>query len=215
VSQKFVPAAERIVRHALIDRLFHWIVAAAVLVLLGTAFLPVLGFEFPWVMAHWIAGFVLTAATLFHIVRAAFWQELKTMWIGVRDIENAAAIAAYALRLSVIPPGKTGKYTFAQKLIHHVFTLVVLTAIVTGCLMMVRIDTPWWDRNPFWLSQGTWGWVYVLHGLSALLLVTMVICHVYFALRPEKKQFLRAMILGWITRAEYRDHHDQRWQVRR
>lgn len=213
---RFVPAAERIVRHALIDRVFHWVTAAAVLVLLGTAFLPILGLEFPWVMAHWIAGFVLTAAVLFHIVRASFWQDLKSMWIGARDIQNAVKIVSYTFRLSVIPPGKSGKYTVAQKLIHHLFTVVVLAAVVTGCLMMVRIDTPWWDRNPFWLSQSSWGVIYVLHGLAALLLVTMVMAHAYFALRPEKKAFLRAMTLGWITREEYRNHHDdRRWQVRR
>lgn len=216
MSQKFVPAAERIVRHAPIDRWFHWVAAAAVLTLLGTAFLPILGIEFPWVMAHWIAGFVLAVAVLFHIARAVLWQDLKSMWIGARDIECALAIVAYTLRLSVIAPAKTGKYSFAQKLIHHLFALVVLAAIVTGGLMMVRIDTPWWDRNPFWLSQGSWGWIYVLHGLAALLLVTMVMCHIYFALRPEKRHFLRAMILGWITRGEYRDYHDdKRWQVKR
>lgn len=216
MSQRFVPAAERIVRHALIDRVFHWLTAVTVLTLLGTAFLPILGFEFPWVAAHWIAGFALAALVLFHIVRSSFRQDLRSMWIGARDLANAWGIVSYTLRLSVIPPAKTGKYSFAQKLIHHLFALVVLVTIVTGGLMMVRIDTPWWDRNPFWLAQDTWGVIYVLHGLAALLLVTMIICHAYFAVRPEKLHFLRAMVFGWITRAEYRDHYDeQRWQVKR
>jgi hypothetical protein len=40
--------------------------------------------------------------------------------------------------------------------------------------------------------------------------------HIYFALRPEKLHFTRSMILGWITREEYRANHDtNRWQVRR
>ena len=40
--------------------------------------------------------------------------------------------------------------------------------------------------------------------------------HIYFALRPEKLLFTRAMLRGWITRAEYSEHHDpQRWQVER
>jgi cytochrome b subunit of formate dehydrogenase len=58
--------------------------------------------------------------------------------------------------------------------------------------------------------------VYVLHGLAALMLVTMVMMHVYFALRPEKLKFTRAMIFGWITRREFDEHHDkERWQVDR
>jgi cytochrome b subunit of formate dehydrogenase len=56
----------------------------------------------------------------------------------------------------------------------------------------------------------------VLHGFAALMLVTMVMLHVYFALRPEKLEFTRAMIRGWITRREPDEHHDpKRWQVDR
>jgi len=167
------------------------------------------------VAIHWISGCVLTLAVLAHIVRTSFWKGLRAMWVGLDDIRDAIAIAKYSLRISNQPAPRPGKYSFAQKLIHHVFTLVLLTAIVTGGLMMVRIDTPWWDRNPFWLGAATWGIVYVLHGLAALCLLTMVMCHVYFALRPEKWFFTRAMVFGWITRDEYRSHHDkERWQVK-
>lgn len=204
----------RIERHALADRLFHWVTAATVLVLLATALLPILGVRFGWVTPHWIAGFVLIAALLFHIVRAPLAQDLRAMWISADDLRDLASIARFNLRLEDTPPRKPGKYSLAQKLIHHVFAIVLLTASVTGGLMMVRMDTPWWQRNPYWLSSSTWGVVYVLHGLAALLLVTMIIAHVYFALRPEKRMFTRSMILGWITRQEYADHHDpQRWKV--
>ena len=37
-------------------RLFHWVMAAAMFVLLFTAFLPVSGVQFPWVTWHWMAG---------------------------------------------------------------------------------------------------------------------------------------------------------------
>ena len=93
---------------------------------------------------------------------------------------------------------------------------VVLTTVVTGGFLLLRIDSPWWQRNPYVLADSTWGIVYVLHGLAALMLVTMVMVHVYFALRPEKLKFTRAMILGWITRREFDEHHDkERWQVDR
>jgi cytochrome b subunit of formate dehydrogenase len=97
---------------------------------------------------------------------------------------------------------------------HHAIACLVLTAVVTGALMLAKIDTPWWQRNPYFLADATWGVVYVLHGLAALALVTLIIAHVYFAVRPEKLLFLRAMVLGWITRAEFETHHDpKRWQV--
>ena len=56
--------------------------------------------------------------------------------------------------------------------------------------------------------------VYVVHDLAALALITLVMVHVYFALRPEKLHFTRSMVLGWITRREYEEHHDTaRWTV--
>ncbi|MFZ1050494.1 MAG: hypothetical protein WAN41_07390, partial [Candidatus Sulfotelmatobacter sp.] len=53
---------KRVPRHSLVARLFHWIMAASMLTLLFTAFLPRVGVQFPWVTYHWIAGAVLTVS---------------------------------------------------------------------------------------------------------------------------------------------------------
>jgi len=207
--------ADRVVRHALPDRVFHWISAACVLILLGTAFLPIVGVEFAWVAVHWMTGVVLAAAVLFHIARVLVRGTLRSMWIGRADLTDALDVAGAALRRT-FPTRRPGKYSVAQKLIHHAFAIVVLTTLVTGGFLLLRIDAPWWQRNPYLFTDATWGIVYILHGLAALMLVTMVMMHVYFALRPEKLKFTRAMIFGWITRREFNEHHDpQRWQVDR
>jgi hypothetical protein len=66
------------------------------------------------------------------------------------------------------------------------------------------------------LGDSTWGLVYVTHGMAGVGLVGLVIAHVYFAVRPEKWWITKAMILGWITRRQYLEHHDpQRWVVGR
>jgi len=205
----------RVVRHAFADRLFHWVGAACVLILLGTAFLPIIGVEFGWVTIHWVTGLVLIGAVLYHLVRVLLRGTFGRMWIGRADVADAIDVARATLERT-LPLRRPGKYSVAQKFIHHAFAVVVLTTSITGALMLARIDTPWWQRNPYLLADATWGIVYVLHGLAALLLITMVMMHVYFALRPEKLKFTRAMILGWITRREYDEHHDpQRWQVDR
>ena len=78
--------------------------------------------------------------------------------------------------------------------------------------MMVKIDTPFWERNIYLLEDGTWGIIYVLHGFAALSLITTVMLHIYFALRPEKLMYLRSMLGGAITRKEFIEHHDpQKW----
>jgi len=200
----------RLIRHALSDRIFHWITAACVLILLATSLLPILGVQFSWVTTHWIAGIVLSAAILFHIIRAVFWQELRSMWISIYDIKATFS------SLNPTKPAtlKPGKYSFAQKFIHLGFSVFTLVAMVTGLVMMVKIDTPFWPRDPYWLDSATWGWVYVAHGVSTLAFVTMVTLHIYFALRPEKLLYARSMIKGWITDDEYRQHHDsERWKI--
>src|SRR6202140_2039182 len=51
---------ERVPRHNLSARLFHAIMALAMLTLLFTAFLPKVGVKFPWVTYHWISGIALS-----------------------------------------------------------------------------------------------------------------------------------------------------------
>jgi formate dehydrogenase subunit gamma len=54
----------------------------------------------------------------------------------------------------------------------------------------------------------------VTHGLAGVGLVGLVIAHVYFAVRPEKWWITKSMILGWITKRQYLQHHEpSRWAV--
>ena len=89
---------------------------------------------------------------------------------------------------------------------HHAMTLMVLAAVITGCFMLMKMDTPLWKRDPYTLSQATWGVIYVIHGAAAVSAITLVFLHVYFAILPEKRMYLRAMIKGWMTREEEREH---------
>ena len=184
--------AGRVQRHAGVDRLFHWLTAAVVLTLMGTALLPVLGVKFDWVVIHWVAGILLLVLVLFHIVRALFWQRPKCM---------------YSVSAQELAGRKVTKYTIAQKLMHHAMTVMILAAVITGCFMLLKMDTPLWKRDPYVLSQATWGVIYVIHGIAALAAVTLVLVHVYFAIIPESRMYLRAMIRGWMTREESLEHH--------
>ena len=147
----------RVVRHSLVDRLLHWATATSVIVLLATAFLPILGLEFAWVTIHWVAGIVLAGTVSAHVVRALFWKDLKSMWIGLQDLREAVRLVQWTFRLNRLAPALPGKYSLAQKAIHHVFTVVVVTTLVTGGLMLAKIDTPWWERDPYLLAEGNLG----------------------------------------------------------
>ena len=186
------PPGDRVERHKGVDRLFHWLTAAAVLTLMFTGLLPALGlYKFDWVVIHWSVGIFLVLLVVFHIVRSVIWQKLKCI---------------FALSADEVTGKKVTKYTVAQKLMHLAMTLMILAAVITGCFMLMKMDTPLWKRDPYTLSQATWGVIYVIHGAAAVSAITLVALHVYFAILPEKRMYLRAMIRGWMTREEAREH---------
>jgi cytochrome b subunit of formate dehydrogenase len=212
-SNKDLP--ERIPRHSFMARLFHWVMAASMFVLLFTAFLPILGVQFAWVTWHWVAGLVLTGSILYHIIHATFWLDFWSIWVGPKDIPDFKNEILRELGHDV-PGPKPGKYPLGNRLYHLAIVVVGLAVTVTGVLMMQRIRTPIFERNPYGtMSDIAWGWTYIAHGFSGVALVGLVMAHVYFALRPDLFWITKGMIFGYITRRQYLEHHDtKRWNVR-
>jgi cytochrome b subunit of formate dehydrogenase len=188
--------------------------AIAMIVLLVTGFLPKVGVQFgAWLTLHWVFGVVLIASIVFHMIHATFFLRLRDIWIGPRDVKEWFQEMRHMLG-SAPPPPKPGKYPVDHKLYHHAVTVAGFAAMITGVLMLYRIDQPLLARDPYKYSDGAWGWIYVLHGVGGVLLVTLTITHVYFAILPEKRWITRSMIKGWITRRELLTNHDpQRWPV--
>jgi cytochrome b subunit of formate dehydrogenase len=204
----------RIPRHSLAARLFHWIMAAAMFVLLFTAFLPKVGIQFDWVTYHWIAGTVLTISILFHIVHATFYLDFWSIWPDRSDLEDAGRRFQRFLGKSAPPPRKFAKYPLENKLYHGVVMLSGLLVIATGICMMFRVRTIFFPRNPYLFTDMTWGMIYVLHGLAGVGLITLTIVHVYFAVRPEKLPITASMIVGSMSREFYLKEHDpNRWVI--
>jgi cytochrome b subunit of formate dehydrogenase len=203
-----------IVRHGGVARAFHWVMALSMFTLLLTAFLPIVGVQFAWVTWHWAAGLLLTASILFHIIHASVFLDFWSIWVGPKDIPELKAEVLRELGHDV-PGPKPGKYPLGNRLYHLAIVVAGLAVVSTGLFMMVRVRTPFFTRNPYLFTDGTWGVTYVAHGLAGVALVGLVIAHVYFAVRPEKRWITRSMVFGRITRREYLEHHDpDRWVVK-
>jgi len=213
-SVEAIELPARIPRHSLAARLFHWIMAAAMFVLLFTAFLPKVGYPFNWVTYHWIAGTVLTISILFHIIHATFYLDFWSIWPDQSDLEDARKRFSRFMGKPAGLPRKFAKYPLENKLYHGVVMLSGLAVIVTGICMMFRVRTIFFPRNPYLFSDMTWGMMYVLHGLAGVGLITLTIVHVYFAIRPEKLPITASMIVGSMSREFYLKEHDpKRWVV--
>jgi hypothetical protein len=111
---------------------------------------------------------------------------------------------------------KAPKYPIDHKMFHHAAAVSSLAAIVTGILMMLRIDTPSWipviggPAEPYALfaSESSWGIMYIVHGVSGVALIALVITHIYFAIRPDKWWITKSMIYGFISRDKYVENFD-------
>ena len=183
---------DKLLRHAGKDRLFHWATAATMTILLVTGLLPIMGVNLAWYGIHWVTGLLLTVIIVLHIVRALFWQKPTAMVPRGSDLAGKRA----------------GKYTLAQKLMHLGWAVAVLVAIVTGLLLLRKAGVPFLERDPYVRSLSSWGVITLLHDLATLLSVFLILVHVYFAVLPEKRAYLRAMISGRMTRAELAVEHD-------
>ncbi len=207
---------ERVPRHSLAARLFHWIMAASMFTLLFTAFLPKMGVQFNWVLYHWIAGCVLTVAIVYHIVHASFYLDFWSIWPDKIDLRDAMNRVRRFFGKEAPPPARFAKYPLENKLYHGVIMLAGLAVTVTGLFMMKRVRTGIFTRNPYLFSDMTWGLMYVLHGLAGVGLIALVMVHVYMGIRPEKLPITKSMIFGWMSRDFYLEEHDTgRWVVKR
>lgn len=203
----------RITRHTFASRMFHWIMAFSMLALLFTAFLPIVGVKFAWVQWHWMAGILLTASILFHIFHATFVLDFWSIWVGPKDIPELKAELLREIGKEPNAP-RPGKYPLGNRLYHLAVMVAGLVVVFSGIIMMYRVRTPIFERNPYVFSDQTWGFTYVLHGLAGVGFVGLVIAHIYFALRPEKLWITKSMIFGWITRRDYLTYHEpDRWKV--
>src|SRR5215471_2932409 len=109
---------EKVARHSLAARLFHWVMAASMLALLITAFLPKVGVQFSWVTYHWIAGLVLSASIIFHVIHATFWMDFWSIWPDSIDIEDMKRRWLRATGKTAPAPRRFAKYPLENKAYH-------------------------------------------------------------------------------------------------
>ena len=161
---------------------------------------------------HWIAGLLLTASIIFHIIHATFFLDFWSIWVGPRDIPEIKA--EFLREMGYEPDAPKPGTPLGNRLYYFVVMIAGLAVIVTGIFMMYRVRNPIFDRNPYIMSDPAWGFTYVLHGVGGVGFVGLIIAHIYFALRPEKLWITRSMLLGYVTRRFILQHHDpDRWKA--
>jgi cytochrome b subunit of formate dehydrogenase len=167
------------------------------------------------VTLHWIAGVVLILSIVYHIIHAIGWQDFWSMMsFGPQFFREGFATVRHVMSSKAPEPPKAGKYPFDHRMYHHAVIVASLAAVVTGVVMMARIDTPFWARDPYIISDQAVGLVFAIHGVAGVGFILLIASHIYFAIRPEKRWITWSMIRGWVDREHYLAHHDPtKWKV--
>ena len=137
MEKKHTSIPARILRHSFTARLFHWSMSTTMFVLLVTAFFPILGLEFDWVPWHYWAGAIFTGVIVWHVVHTTVWLDFWSIWAGPKDIPAFKALMLRETGQIKVAP-RPAKYPLGNQLYHWILTVVGLTVIITGILMMFR-----------------------------------------------------------------------------
>jgi cytochrome b subunit of formate dehydrogenase len=179
-----------------------------------------------WLAIHEIAGIVLIGYVIFHVGHVAYKGTWSAMWFGVRDIKDQTVRLKNFFGMTDRYP-RQFKYPGAQKLLHWGVTGATLGLIVTGLVLLRRVNfVGLWSATreftflgiDFTLGQagqmGLISWSFVLHDFLAIATVAMVMGHIYFAVRPQEWDVTKSMITGYVSARGYAEkYRPDSWSV--
>ena len=94
-----------------------------------------------------MAGLLLTASILFHIVHATFFLDFWSIWVGPKDIPEFKAEMQREMGKEDAPGPRPGKYPLGNRLYHLAVVVAGLAVVATGIMMMWRVRTGLVERN--------------------------------------------------------------------
>ena len=225
---------EEVHRFSVAQRASNWIMAISVFLLMLSGFLimnaevtvrTVLGLS--WLLIHEVSAIVLIGYVIFHLGHVASKGTWSEMWFGRRDAEDLwVRLKNFVGATDEYP--KQFKYPSAQKLLHWAVTGATLGLILTGLVLLRRVQTPLWAAARefsflgirFGIGGQTVGemglvpWSFVLHDFLAVATLALVMGHVYFALRPREWAITRSMVTGTVSARAYAEKYSPRsWAV--
>lgn len=217
---------EEVDRFSMAQRASHWIMAISVFALMVSGFIIMnsqvtvrafLGIS--WLNVHIVSSLVLIGYVGFHLGHVAYKGTWSEMWFGRRDARDLWVRFRNLLNLTEDYP-RQFKYPSAQKLLHWGVTGATLGLILTGLVLLRRVSLqPLWSATRefsvlgirFGLgtgdAMGLVSWSFVLHDFLAIATVSLVMGHIYFALRPNEWAITRSMITGTVDVDHYAEKY--------
>ncbi len=186
------------------ERLAHWLLAGSCLVCLisglGIMFqswdiiATVMGGLYATKWIHTFSGVVFAFSLIY-----AFFMWRKDCAFEADDAKWIAKGGGYLWETSDLPP--VYKYNAGQKLFFWFVVIFGILIIASGLVM--------WLWNPETFSPAVARWAYALHALSALVIGSFFVVHLYLGTIGNPGT-ATAMFTGWCSRA-WCETHCPRW----
>lgn len=183
-------------------RVFHWVFAACIIVLLVTGFYISRPVGSLWSslafmdmnlarLLHSAAAFVAIGAVIVRVYWAFFSGDYREFLLSRQDIRDLGGFARYYLFLSDHMPSR-GKYNVGQKATYGSWLVVFAFQVISGLIL----------RSPYSLvrAAGLLGGLEVvrlLHFGAAVWFLATVLVHIYLALTEDPGR-LQAMVTGYV-----------------
>jgi formate dehydrogenase subunit gamma len=193
--------------------LFHWVHAAAFVILLitgATKFLPGIGPSggYSTGIVHRIAAVVFIALPLlyfFYEPRKAIGFIKETLIWGKDDLKWLIAAPNYYFGGSEEKMPPQDRFNTGQKM----WQLVI---VVTGCVFLVTGAIMWLFRSK--IAIDVYEWVLFVHGIAFIVVFVMFLVHIYMSvLHPRMRGSFSSMLDGKIS-SSYAKRHHPKWYDR-
>jgi formate dehydrogenase subunit gamma len=193
-----VVVGEEIVRHKLLSRLIHWMVALFFVGALLTG-MPIWSPVFGWMaylfgglsVCRWLHAWVGVAFSVGTVVMFVHW--LSDMHFTEND--RKFNFIEY-FKFSGAEDPEVGKYNAGQKLFFWAALFAMLLVLLTGIPL-------WWPRDFGWRLRQI---CIVLHDVGFIFWFVAIVGHVYLGTAAEPGTF-RSMTRGTVSKAWARLHH--------
>lgn len=211
-----VDPEEFLLRHKLLQRIYHWTNATAVIILFISGWMiyqPADLFSSSrhpayWFRWHqWGAAILLVTLTFHSIYESFIVRTSNPMAINQNELRRMRQMMENFLGFSKYYP-RSGKYHPAQIFFHWVVAGNILLLILTGMI----IWKPMREFLPLSLLGLGWKFIFynrILHAFFSASLFSFLIGHIYFALFIKKNwPAAKSIITGKIKLCDYLEEHD-------
>ncbi len=204
-------------RHTVFQRIYHWVNAAAVIILVVSGWMiyspqqtPAMeGKAFLWFCWHRWGVAILLIGLAFHLAYESFIAPgSNPMAVNRQEARKIVAIFKNFFGISRAYP-LAAKYHPGQIFFHWAVAANLFSLILTGSV----IWKPFRDLLPLPLFGLGWDFIFysrLLHGFFSATLAGILIGHIYFALFIAKNWAeTKSMITGRISLPDYLESHSK------